>query len=71
MEHRHREALRRIAEADRMWSRQGHEPEAFHLVPRGGLREEIHHPAWDRSWSVPGSTTIDDLGELQSRSQTN
>jgi len=36
------------------------------VLPRASRRTagRIHHPAWDPSWSVPGSTTIDDLGEL-------
>ncbi len=63
MENRHRDALRRIAEADDMWSKDGHEPVAFHLVPRG-MRKEIDHPNWNRSWSMPGQSTVDDLGEL-------
>lgn len=64
MENRHRDALCRIAEADGMWSKDGHEPVAFHLVPRSGMTKEIDHPNWNRSWSVPGQSTADDLGEL-------
>lgn len=64
MEHRHREALRRIAEADSMWCRDGHEPAPFYLEPLGGMREVIEHPNWSRSWPVFGPSTIDDLGEL-------
>jgi hypothetical protein len=64
MEHRHREALRRIAEADSMWCDDGHEPAPFYLMPLGGMRELIDHPNWNGSWPVFGPSTIDDLGEL-------
>lgn len=64
MENRHRDALLRIHEADRLWATDGHEPESFSLVHAGGLRREILHPAWDDSWAAPSEQTIDDLGEL-------
>jgi hypothetical protein len=64
MEHRHREALRRIAEADAMWCSDGYEPEPFYLQPLGGMKEAIVHPNWSGSWPVFGASTIDDLGEL-------
>jgi len=64
MEHRHREARRRIAEADAMWCSDGHEPEPFYLLPLGGMQEAIVHPNWSGSWPVFGASTIDDLGEL-------
>jgi hypothetical protein len=64
MEHRHREALRRIAQADDMWCSDGNEPIAFHLMPLGGMNEVIDHPNWSDSWPVFGPSTIDDLGEL-------
>jgi hypothetical protein len=63
MENRHNEALRRIAQADGAWAREGHEPRTFLLLHPGGT-PQIDHPRWDDSWSTPGSSTIDDLREL-------
>jgi hypothetical protein len=56
--------LRRIYEADTMWSKEGHEPESFRLRHRGGGGREIDHPRWNSSWATPSEHTIDDLGEL-------
>jgi hypothetical protein len=64
VEHRLEDALKRIAEADAAWSRDGNQPTSFHLMHLGGMRIAIDHPCWDRSWSVPNEHTIDDLGEL-------
>lgn len=64
MENRHKDALRRIAQADAMWSKDGHEPVVFHLIPRGGMQRQVDHPRWDESWSIPGEATIDDLQEM-------
>jgi hypothetical protein len=63
VETRHAGALRRIYEADRALSKQGHGPKPFRLG-FSGLDGRIHHPCWDSSWSVPLGETIDDLGEL-------
>ncbi|HWA54803.1 MAG TPA: nucleotide-binding protein [Solirubrobacterales bacterium] len=63
MENRHLDALRRIAQADEAWSRDGHEPTIF-LLGHSGDGREIDHPRWDLSWSVPSEQTIDDLEEL-------
>jgi hypothetical protein len=64
MENRHKDALLRIAQADAMWSKDGHEPVVFHLIPRGGMQRHVDHPRWDESWSIPGEATIDDLQEM-------
>jgi hypothetical protein len=64
MEHRHRDALRRIYQAERIWTDGGNQPRSFMLLHRGGMRSEIDHPAWDPSWAVPSEHTIDDLAEL-------
>jgi hypothetical protein len=64
MDHRHSDALRRIAQADAMWAADGHEPRAFLLMYLGGMEKRIDHPRWDPSWSTPGTSTIDDLAEL-------
>lgn len=63
MENRHRDALRRILQADAALSRDGLEPRPFHLMALGGMRRVINHPRWDESWSVPSKSTIDDLEE--------
>lgn len=65
MENRHEDALRRINQADSGLSRDGREPEAFHLRHPGGMERRIDHPWWDRSWAAPSEHTIDDLGELE------
>jgi SEFIR domain/Sigma-70, region 4 len=65
METRHVDALRRIAQADAAWARDGHEPRPFMLVPRGGLQRHIDHPRWDSSWAVPSGSTLDDLAEME------
>ena len=64
MENRHKDALRRITQADAIWAKDGHEPVVFHLVPRGGMQRHVDHPRWDDSWSTPGEATIDDLQEV-------
>jgi hypothetical protein len=64
MEHRHRDALSRIVQADSTWSRDGHEPRPFDLMALGGMRRVVDHPRWDESWAVPSESTIDDLEEL-------
>jgi hypothetical protein len=64
MEHRHRDALRRIYQAEQIWTNQGKQPRSFMLMHLGGMRSEIDHPAWDSSWAVPSEHTIDDLAEL-------
>jgi len=64
MEHRHRDALRRIYQAEKIWADRGNQPRSFMLLHRGGMRSEIDHPAWDPSWAVPSEHTIDDLAEL-------
>ena len=64
MENRHNEALRRIAQADEAWTREGHEPRTFLLIHRGNMQKQIDHPRWDSSWWTPGESTIDDLQEL-------
>jgi hypothetical protein len=65
MEHRHRDALHRIYQAEQMWSDQGNQPRSFLLLHLGGMRSQIDHPGWDGSWEVPSEHTIDDLAELQ------
>jgi len=64
MENRHLDALRRIAQADAMWAADGNEPRTFLLIYTGAMQKIIDHPRWDESWSTPGTSTIDDLGEL-------
>jgi hypothetical protein len=64
LEHRHLDALRRIYEAEKIWAARGNQPRSFLLLHRGGMRSEVDHPAWDRSWAVPSEHTIDDLAEL-------
>lgn len=63
VEDRHRSALRRIYQADRMLADDGREPSLFHLMYTGGGRR-MDHPRWDPSWAVPDEHTIDDLDEL-------
>lgn len=66
MEHRHREALRRIYQADRMLQEDGREPEQFVLYPAGGPNgRKVLHARWNSSWAAPSAETIDDLGELE------
>lgn len=63
VESRHGDALRRVFEADRSWTSEGHEPEDFHLrYPGDGPK--IEHPRWDPSWAVFSEQTIDDLEEM-------
>jgi RNA polymerase sigma factor (sigma-70 family) len=64
MEHRHKDALRRISEAEELWRRDGNEPAPFSLEPIGGMRRVMDHPRWDKSWATPDKITIDDLAEL-------
>lgn len=64
VENRHRQTLFRILQADESLQRDGREPEAFHLRRSGGMKQQVEHPCWDRSWPVPGPQTIDDLGEV-------
>jgi hypothetical protein len=64
MEHRHRDALRRIAEAEQLWRRDGHAPRPFYLEPTGGMGRVMDHPRWNKSWATPDEVTIDDLAEL-------
>jgi SEFIR domain len=64
MEHRHRDALRRIYQAEKIWADRGNQPRSFMLLHRGGMRSEVDHPTWDPSWAVPSEHTIDDLAEL-------
>ncbi|HEX4463467.1 MAG TPA: nucleotide-binding protein [Solirubrobacterales bacterium] len=64
MDSRHEDALRRIRQADKAWSDDGHEPELFRLHHRGGMESHIDHPRWDRAWAVPSEHTIDDLEEM-------
>ena len=61
MENRHRDALRRTAQAERNLIG---EQVAFHRVKTFG-GAEIIHPTWDRSWAIPSESTIDDLIELR------
>jgi hypothetical protein len=65
LEHRHRDALKRIYQAEQIWSDQGNQPRSFVLMHLGGMRSQIDHPGWDGSWAVPSEHTIDDLAELQ------
>jgi SEFIR domain len=65
MEHRHRDALKRVYQAEQMWSDQGNQPRSFLLLHLGGMRSQIDHPGWDGSWAVPSEHTIDDLAKLQ------
>jgi tetratricopeptide (TPR) repeat protein len=65
MEPRHRDALRRIYQAEQVWAGQGGEQRSFMLLHLGGMRSDIDHPAWDPSWAVPSEFTIDDLAELK------
>src|SRR5687767_3278161 len=64
MENWHRDALRRIYQADNSLRRDGREPETFHLEHTGGMQSHIDHSRWDPSWATPSEHTIDDLGEL-------
>jgi predicted nucleotide-binding protein len=64
MDTRHEDGIRRIFQADKAWSDDGHEPQLFHLLHTGGMQSEIDHPRWDPSWAVPSEHTIDDLEEL-------
>jgi hypothetical protein len=63
VESRHRDAWRRIRQADKTLEEKGREPEIFLLLHTGSGRE-ILHPCWDRSWAIPSEHTIDDLEEL-------
>jgi hypothetical protein len=67
MEYRHRDALRRVYQAEQIWAGQGSQPRSFLLLDLdlGGMRSQIDHPGWDESWAVPSEHTIDDLAELQ------
>jgi hypothetical protein len=65
MENRHRDALSRFYEADRLLAKDGREPETFQLLHTGGMQSQISHPRWDDSWAIPSGQTIDDLGELR------
>jgi RNA polymerase sigma factor (sigma-70 family) len=64
MEPRHTDALRRIAEAEAFWRRDGQEPTPFYLEPVGGMQRVMEHPRWNKSWATPDKVTIDDLAEL-------
>jgi hypothetical protein len=64
MEPRHRDALRRIYQAETIWADHGNQSRSFMLLHRGGMRSEVDHPGWDSSWAVPSEHTIDDLAEL-------
>jgi RNA polymerase sigma factor (sigma-70 family) len=64
MENRHTDALRRIAEVEEFWRRDGHEPAPFYLEPIGGMGRVMEHPRWNKSWATPDKVTIDDLAEL-------
>jgi hypothetical protein len=58
MEHRHKEALRRIAEAEELWRKDGNEPLPFYLEPIGGMRRVVDHPRWNKSWAMPDKISI-------------
>lgn len=62
MEHEHREALRRIYQADEMWRKNGHTSMTFQLWYTGA-GPGINHPCWDPSWGVLSEHAIDDLGD--------
>jgi hypothetical protein len=64
MEHRHRDALQRIYQAEQIWSEQGNPARSFLLLHTGGLQSHVDHPGWDESWLVPSEHTIDDLAEM-------
>lgn len=63
MESRHRDALRRLVEADASLASDGREPESF-ILQHTGDGPRVDHPRWDPSWAVPNEHTIDDLDEL-------
>jgi hypothetical protein len=62
MEHEHREALRRIYQAEELWRTDGHSPQTFQLLHTGG-NAVIDHPCWNPSWGTISEHTIDDLGD--------
>src|SRR3984957_21175193 len=64
MEHRHRDALQRIYQAEQIWSEQGNPERSFLLLHTGGMQSHIDHPGWEESWPVPSEDTIDDLAEM-------
>jgi hypothetical protein len=64
MEHRHRDALQRIYQAEQIWSEQGNLARSFLLLHTGGMQSHVDHPGWDESWLVPSEHTIDDLAEM-------
>jgi hypothetical protein len=64
VDNRHRDALRRIGQADAQLQREGREPDTFHLQHEGGMRRSIDHARWDDSWASPSEHTIDDLADL-------
>jgi hypothetical protein len=64
MDLRHKNALRRAAQADKRLEDDGQGPQEFHLIHTGGMQSEIDHPRWDRSWAAPSELDIDDLEEL-------
>jgi SEFIR domain len=64
MEHRHRDALQRIYQAEQIWSEQGNPERSFLLLHTGGMQSHVDHPGWEEPWPVPSEHTIDDLAEM-------
>jgi hypothetical protein len=64
VESEHRDALRRVYQAEQAWRQEQQPSRPFLLLHTGGMQSEIDHPGWDPSWAVPTEQTIDDLGEL-------
>ncbi len=64
MDQAHKDALRRIYQADRQLHAAGRDAVSFQLLNLGRMERAIDHPRWDRSWAVPTEHVIDDLDEL-------
>ena len=62
VENEHREVLRRVYQAEKLWSDDGNAPRTFLLTTTGG-ETIVDHPRWNNSWPIPSPQTIDDLGD--------
>jgi predicted nucleotide-binding protein len=64
LEPRHEDALRRILQAETALRGLSGGDDEFTLY-YSGEGPEILHGGWDRSWAVPSTQIVDDLGELR------
>jgi hypothetical protein len=65
VENRLADPLRRLYQADKLWTDDGHEPMPFLLSYYVGVEQpSVTHPGWDNSWARPSYQTIDDLAEM-------